>query len=193
MRTSKRKTTAAVLRATIGIKDEEFAGILKCSKETIHSVESGRLKLSDSLAMRMAHETGVEMSWLLAGDPKVPPYDHGGRDFTPATFDRVRSKLDITPFTRALIQLAAQEFSEAITSILDAAHAKGHAELAAYKIGRIINELVREFGGEGAKTINELAEGFRSFGRRRRLEVFRALAAKKRRKKRPLKNRRRRA
>jgi transcriptional regulator with XRE-family HTH domain len=150
MRASSKKTTSAVLRSIIGIKDVEMAEILDCSPGTIHSLESGRLKLSDSLAMRMSHETGVAMDWLLDGNPKVLPYARDGTPFTRDIFDRARSKL-ITPINRVLIQFAGREFSEAVVSILRAAYTKGNAELAVYKVGRAINELAREFGGEGAE------------------------------------------
>src|SRR4029453_4122728 len=150
MRTSSKKTTSAVLRSIIGIKDFEMGEILDCSPATIHSLESGRLKLSDSLALRIAHETGVAIDWLLDGNPKVLPYAPNGTPFTRATFDRARSSKLPMPFSRevmkeVILPFATSEFSKGIASILDAAYAKGDAELATYKISRAISELAREF------------------------------------------------
>jgi hypothetical protein len=163
MRTSSKKTTSAVLRSIIGIKDVEMAEILDCSPGTIHSLESGRLKLSDSLAMRMAHETGVAMNWLLDGNPKALPRARNGTPFSRAVFDRVRSSKLPTPFSRALVPVAVREFSEALASIMYAAYAKGDAELATYKIGRSIVDLAKEFGGERAKHWESVTEALRNF------------------------------
>jgi DNA-binding XRE family transcriptional regulator len=162
MRTSLKKTTAAVLRSIIGIKDIEMAKILDCHPATIHSIESGRLKLSDSLAMRMAHETGVAMNWLLDGNPKVSPVARNGTPFTHATFDRARSKR-VTPFKAVTIAFAGHEYSKAISSILRAAHAKGNGELAVYKIGRAINDFAREFGDGPSEHLEFASEAFRRF------------------------------
>src|ERR1019366_10100692 len=87
MRTSSRKTTAAVLRSIVGIKDFEMAELLECSPATIHSIESGRLRLSEPLATKMFHETGVSPGWLLRGNPKKAPEAANGEPYTKAVFE----------------------------------------------------------------------------------------------------------
>src|SRR5689334_1547490 len=69
----KKRTPAAVLRAILGIKDHEWADLLGCSPFTIHSLECGRLKISDEMAHRMSIESGISPDWLLAGDARAKP------------------------------------------------------------------------------------------------------------------------
>jgi hypothetical protein len=132
--------------------------------------------------MRMAHETGVAMNWLLDGNPKVPPYARNQTPFTRATFDRARSKA-ITPFSGVIIPFAVREFSEAIASILHAAYASGDAELATYKIGRAITELASEFGGEKAKRWEFVTQALRRHFFAHHEQREEALTAKKQRRK----------
>ena len=49
-----------------------MAEFLGCSVDTIQSIETGRLKLSDELAGRISLETGVSLKWLLDDDVSGP-------------------------------------------------------------------------------------------------------------------------
>ncbi len=51
-----------------GLDTQEMASLPECSLNTVKSVKSGRLKISASLAARMASTTGLSEDWLLAGD-----------------------------------------------------------------------------------------------------------------------------
>src|SRR5580765_809417 len=73
MRPSPLRHPLAVLRTTIGLTQKELAGLTGRAARTIQSIELGHLPLSEELALRIAQETGVDESWLLAGDPSVPP------------------------------------------------------------------------------------------------------------------------
>lgn len=159
MRTSTRKTTTAALRALVGIKDLEMAEILKCSPNTIHSLEAGRLRLSDALGMRIAHETGVAIDWLLAGNPQIPPLDQAGQPYTTQTYEAWRTKRKnlVDPFQWELslfqIKFSLGNFQRALRIILEAAHARREVPLAAYKISKALTALQEEFGvpsGAGA-------------------------------------------
>ena len=55
----------ARLRRTLGKTQGDFADLLGVSRNTITSVETGRLKLSDKLARRISEETGASSTWLL--------------------------------------------------------------------------------------------------------------------------------
>src|SRR5438876_7131781 len=92
MRTSQKKTTIAVLRAFLGIKDSQMAEILKRSRFTIHSLETGRLAIGWPLALRMMHETGISPLWLLGGDPKAPLIARDGRPYRREIFDLAQAK-----------------------------------------------------------------------------------------------------
>ena len=52
------------LRSHLGKTQKEFSAIIACSKDTIESLEQGRLKLSPSLAMRIQRACGVDRAWL---------------------------------------------------------------------------------------------------------------------------------
>ena len=65
MRCYDTRHTVAALRKIIGLNQGELAVMVGRSKRTIQAVEIGRLKISEDLAARIAHETGVSMHWLL--------------------------------------------------------------------------------------------------------------------------------
>lgn len=143
---SKKRTTAAVLRSILAIKDTEMAALLGCSVNTIWSVESGRLALSESLAIRMAHETGIGLAWLLKGDPTAPPVNNMGQPFDRAfheihaagrrNFDNVSPADFAMKFLMSAVRLRA---------VLEAANKANNYHMAAYKTGRAIDALAREF------------------------------------------------
>jgi transcriptional regulator with XRE-family HTH domain len=143
MRTSQKKTPVAVLRATIGIKDIELAEILNCSSATIHSLESGRLKLSEAMAVRISHETGAAVSWLLEGRPTAP-VSKVGKPYTREIFERTRAKEE-NPFDPLISTFTADACSRAIEAILATAERRGDLLLASYKIGKSVQNLVKEF------------------------------------------------
>lgn len=134
----------AVLRSTIGIKDVEMADILGCSPEAIHSLESGRLKLSESMAVRIAHETGAAVSWLLEGKP-TPAISRTGKPYTKEIFERTRAKGE-NPFDPLLRRFTAMACNNAIESILRIAERDGDLSLAVYKVQKAVQTLVNEFG-----------------------------------------------
>ena len=73
MRLSEQRTTVAVLRAIIGETTHEFARATGLSLSAVEKLESGRLKLSDSIAQRISFETGASTKWLLGGNTRIPP------------------------------------------------------------------------------------------------------------------------
>ncbi len=72
---SKKKTPVAVLRTKLGLTVKEFAELIGKSVWSVTSLESGRLKLSEETAHDISKETGVEMKWLMDGNPKEKPYE----------------------------------------------------------------------------------------------------------------------
>jgi transcriptional regulator with XRE-family HTH domain len=149
MRTSTQRTTSAVLRFKLQIKDVEMAELLGCSTATIHSLESGRLKLSDAMAMRMFHETGISPEWLLAGDPKAPPVSVLGDPFDKATFDRAQaSKASRDTRSEDVLWLDVLDFSARLGAILVSARSGKKYYLARYKAWKAVEALGKEFGQE---------------------------------------------
>jgi transcriptional regulator with XRE-family HTH domain len=140
-------TTVAVLRTILGIKDEQMAELLGCSRHAIHSLESGRLKLSDELATKMFHETGISLDWLLEGDPSAPAISARGEPYTRAKFDEAQAKKIYydrpTPKYR---NLDAFSFCTRIIAILKSAATRKNYHMASYKAHVALGSLEREFG-----------------------------------------------
>ena len=145
MRTSSKRTTAAVLRSIIGVKDLEMAELLECSPATIHSVESGRLRLSEALAFRMRHETGISLAWLLAGDVKAAPVDERENPYTRADFDWHRAQIESRNYpTRTA--MSPFVIAVEIVGIASAAGNKGRMSLFLWRLRKFLGECKEEFG-----------------------------------------------
>jgi transcriptional regulator with XRE-family HTH domain len=70
---SREKTTVAVLRQKLGLSVEEFGQLIGKSLSTVTKLEVGLLKLSVETAIKISNETGVDVEWLMAGEPKEDP------------------------------------------------------------------------------------------------------------------------
>jgi transcriptional regulator with XRE-family HTH domain len=152
MRPSTKKTTAAVLRKLLGtdleaMKDRDMAELLKTSVSTIHSLESGRLKLSPSLAKRMFHETGISLEWLLGKKPEAPPIGTDGKPYTRATFERVQAnKIYYDQPHPVLRNTDSLGFCARLIAILESASAGKDYYMALYKVHTALDSLQQEFG-----------------------------------------------
>lgn len=132
-----------------------MASIIKRSPATIHSLETGRLALSESLATQISLETGVSLSWLLAGDPRKPMVGRDGEPYSKKVFEQTQAK-QISDIDRALQWSRPPEYYADIRAILRSALKRGDFELADYKISRALRELEREFGRDDEE---EFADG----------------------------------
>lgn len=147
MRTSSRKTTTAVLREILGIKDFEMAGILDRKVHTIHSLESGRLKLSQELATKMFHETGISLDWLLNGDPAAPPVSGRGEPYTRVKFEQAQAeKIHYDQPHPVFRNNNALGFCARLIAILESASARKNYHMALYKVHTALDSLQGEFG-----------------------------------------------
>ncbi|RYD72171.1 MAG: hypothetical protein EOP84_23625 [Verrucomicrobiaceae bacterium] len=72
----------AVLRAVLGMSQDQMAELAQCSRKTIQAVELGNLNMSDSLANRIVKETWVDPQWLTSGDPRKPIITQTGDPYT---------------------------------------------------------------------------------------------------------------
>lgn len=155
MRVSPIRHPFAVLRQCLGrhgiaMEQHRLAKILECSAATIQSVELGRLKLSNELAMRASIKTGVSVSWLLNGDPHAPilaRYDAG--PFTRENFERTQAAIKTPKPDGARngeecdVQMVALIAVLARRILLDAGK-KDDFELAHYKLQAALAEVAKE-------------------------------------------------
>jgi DNA-binding XRE family transcriptional regulator len=142
-------TTLAVLRAVTGATAAEFAATIGKSPDTVKSVESGRLALSDSLAATIANETGVCPRWLLAGDPVTQPVDRDGELFTLKTFARRREERRRGEAEGRAESFAAADVILSLQEMLCAFHSaagRGDLSLASLRLHRFAESLKTEFG-----------------------------------------------
>jgi transcriptional regulator with XRE-family HTH domain len=147
------KHTLAVLRRTIGLEQKEMAELLGCSPATIQAVEYGKLKLSESLASRIRHETGVDLEWLLSNDVSkpIPTAEPFGEPYSKARYEKHRArgerKLGEAPtdrlFAYMVLQTAIAQFAAVAASALDTQKDLG---LFSFKAHHFIKELRQEFG-----------------------------------------------
>jgi hypothetical protein len=164
MRTSSRKTPAAILREIIEIKVPEWAEILERSPHSVHDLECGRLKLSPALATKINYETGISIGWLMDGNPSAPPVAQDGREYTKAIYDEVQAKHFTMPAAFGSFTLSGQDvdlttvdnnwaighnalqFCGNICAILVSANRKRKYRLACYRLAKAIQELGNELG-----------------------------------------------
>lgn len=137
----------AVLRSILGIKDIAMAELLRCSPATIHSLEIGRLKLSERMRTRVVHETNVDADWLVRGNPRVAPVNRAGKAYTKEDFfTRQADKAGELTELKYLAPLASVEFYASVRSILRKAAKSGEIQLAIFKIAAAVKTLEAEFG-----------------------------------------------
>jgi hypothetical protein len=127
---------------------KEMAALVGCSTVTIQKVENLGLKLSDGLAKRISHETGVTVGWLLDGDPEVPPKSRMiGAPYSKQIFEFAQSKA-VTESTTLAASFTTLMFYGQIRSIYRSAVRAGDGDLAAYKLGHALRVLAKEFGSQ---------------------------------------------
>ena len=151
MRTSLKRTPAAVLRAILGIKDFEMAELLGCSRAAVHSLESGRLKMSDAMAKRMFHETEISPEWLLAGVADAPPKSGHGEPYTKAIFERAQAEKAFRGRPSGdWLMVDALDCAARLVAILASASERHEYFMASYKARKAIEALGNEFGQDTA-------------------------------------------
>jgi hypothetical protein len=154
MRTSLLRTPAAVLRAIIGIKAHEMAELLHCSVSMIHSMEAGdkrrrkgRRRVTDAMAMKMFHETGISPTWILAGNEKDPPLTATGEPYSRFFFQEAQARKRFYDQPHEFFKLTNQlAFAATVTAILESAYRGKNYYMARYKIGETLTKLRGEFG-----------------------------------------------
>ncbi len=168
MRISPLRHTLAVLRTSIGLRQQQMADLVGCSKATIQAVELNKLKLSESLAELISAATGVSLDWLLKGDTKTPPLFGGpkcdkkrlGVVLTPELFhfyrDHVATQgIDEPENVQHIKTFLVFTFTD-IAALAFNARLKSKTALFQYRINGYVAALKKEFGF--AENIKRAAE-----------------------------------
>lgn len=164
-RLSAQKHNVARLRILLELKQDGFARLVGCSIHTLQSVESGRMKLSKSLATQISAVTGVHVDWLLKNRLKsVPvaaafdeeyPYLTGLRTqklppFTRETFRKAEKLQAIPEFIGLLIPGYMFSFYGQLRAILNSAAQNGHSAAAIFTVARWLDTLRKQFGHDSS-------------------------------------------
>src|SRR5262249_24271944 len=141
-----------------GLSVEEFAGLIGKSVSTIRSLESGRLKLGEDTARRIAKVTGVSIFWLLEDDPSKEPFAEEPRGiqvpYGKIVYELIQSKgvesvglapLQVTP---ALLHAATARHCAGWLPIFAAAQKAGKVDLAVFLLRRFLAEMKERFGAD---------------------------------------------
>ena len=142
MRNSPLRHPLAVLRTTLGLTQREMADLVQRARVTVQAVELGKLPLSEGLAARIAEETGVDVGWLLDGDPAKPALKADGDPYTRADYAGHRASREA-----ASVPAGSGTDHELVLAfqwmLADTAGLPG-AELVRWKVRRMLDSLSAE-------------------------------------------------
>ncbi len=166
----------AVLRQIADLTQRELAIMVDRSTRTIQAIEIGRLALSQDLAVRVSHETGAAVQWLLSNDPHAAPtMSLGGLPYTKAVFEHTRASFaagknpnlleinlaqDQIPLDVGPVPLMRRLFDEinslrhpsldywlvTVLAAIFAAAKAGRASLGIYRMAEFAKAMQAEFG-----------------------------------------------
>jgi transcriptional regulator with XRE-family HTH domain len=129
---------------------QEFADLAGCSRITIQKIEqkNGSLRLSQKLARRIAHETGVAIGWLLDANPKTRPTTQDGQPYSLETFRqtraaRAKNTVDVT--SKCAVHSMTLIYYAGIRALLHSALRRGDLNLVAWRLTDVLNPLLEEF------------------------------------------------
>jgi transcriptional regulator with XRE-family HTH domain len=155
------RSSVALLRSELGLYQKQFADLLGCSTESIKSIELGRLKLSESLALRISAETGVDSQWLLRNGyyPILPSVEAVYLDpekqwnvYNKKTFERFQaakqSQGSVFAPNIKKDQFVGMLDHVKLRSIIQSAHKRGLFQVARFKLGQFLKEFEEEFGSD---------------------------------------------
>lgn len=142
------KTCLSILRSILGHygQEDRFAKLIRRSTSWLKKASSGLVPLTEDAAVRIAHETGVAVWWLLAGDPSAPAVAYNREPYAKTHYERRRVELREQRSPGG--DNARHELILTLHSILSVFHAAQHTgsgPLVAYKLEAFCRTLKDEF------------------------------------------------
>ena len=168
MRRSYHRHPVAILREKCGLYQKEFADLIGCSRINLQKIENYCQRseqtpkrrgqpLSQKLAQRIFHETGISLDWLRAGDPSPPCVSGRGEPYTEEIYHRAQAEKKYYDRPHPWFQNNdALKCCARVVAILQSA-SKGNAYyMAMWKLGAALDALQKEFGQEpGTESTNK--------------------------------------
>lgn len=142
MRSSLKNNPVRMVRGICHLTQAELGKVIGCARLTVHTLESGKLKLSEAMAEKISLHTGVSKSWLLNNDHNSAAVCERDpqRPFTAEVFKMTRAEVTdprLDPLDVVVIE-----------NVLACAYARlNDAAVQAYRSNRIIyfQYMLREF------------------------------------------------
>jgi transcriptional regulator with XRE-family HTH domain len=155
MRPSKLRHPLAVLRQIIGLGQKEMAELIECSVATIQSVELKRMTLSEELAQRIADATSVDISCLMAGDPKAMLLDDFGFPYELNAFEGAQQRQRMDSAWQSLLgnitieetRKEAAPYAKRLAALILKATHRGRHGLVMWQIEHAVAELEKRYAG----------------------------------------------
>ena len=96
MRPSPNNNPVRIVRRICDQTQADLADLIGCARLTVHTIESGKLKLSEAMAEKISLHTGASQQWLLDPNRKLPPVCErdSKRPFTLEVFKMTRAEIN---------------------------------------------------------------------------------------------------
>lgn len=124
---------------------------------TIQSIEAGKRPLTEKLGEHISAVTGVQMFWLMAGDPNAPMLTDDGLPYTRKRYEENKELLFGRKHTKQRQESEHGFLPEALGlflinnySILRHAHSKHRLAWAIYKLQVAVDAVGRELGTDSS-------------------------------------------
>jgi transcriptional regulator with XRE-family HTH domain len=147
----------AVLRKILGLTQPEMAKLVRVSPATIASIEanSGRLKLSESLAERISDATGVSYAWLLENELTEEPRTKGGLEYTREEYERVQGQTEQgdlafdAEMEAMAVKMRFWMTIQVLCQVLPEAHRQGRVDVFLYRLWQAVENASKDFVPDG--------------------------------------------
>jgi hypothetical protein len=151
----------AVLRKITGSPREVFVAYAGRGDIWLRKIEAGIIPLMPEVALQISLETGIDVDWLMAGNPAAPPISRTGQPYTKGFYQWWRGRMndrDAPAFPTRLTISAVDNYVPRIVGIGQAAGRKGMAAVFHWKVARFLDAMGEEFGtDDDARAAAELA------------------------------------
>lgn len=154
---------ARLRESVLKLRQQEMAELAGCSRDTIQSVELGRLKLSEELARKLSAATGVHFRWLIENDLQAEIITATGAPYSRSHYElcQAQKKVGRSEFVQFLIDDYAVSFYGQMRAALSSAVKRDLAEVAVWKMAKFLEDCRDQFGHDRKLLPNEKQFGLR--------------------------------
>jgi DNA-binding XRE family transcriptional regulator len=157
MRQSAPLSNLTSLRQIIGLSQTALAALVGKSVHTIQSIEQEKLLMSKELAVKLSHETGIDVDWIMSREKGTPPLplvkwvcDSEGRTvkapvYSAETFEQWKVKKPVPHWDTA-------EDAARLIGIASAASHFGESTFAKYEVDKFLGDLEEKYNRDTFKS-----------------------------------------